>query len=251
MTDTHCHLIDPQFHKDLDEVILRARNCGITRIINIGYDLTTSRAAIEINQKYPWVLPAIGLHPNETAQESITEVRTLEDILKERKVIAIGETGLDYYRDFSPKDAQQELFRQHIALAKRYQLPLIIHTRNSIADAIKILREENYDRGVFHCYSGTYEQARVIINMGFYLGFGGVLTFSRRVREVFQRLPRDWILLETDAPFLAPLGHRGERNEPSYIIETLKIAAHIHRITPAELKYITDQNAQRLFMSEM
>ncbi|MEO0142191.1 MAG: TatD family hydrolase [candidate division WOR-3 bacterium] len=250
MTDTHCHLIDPQFHKDLDEVIFRAKKSGITRIINIGYDLPTSRAAIEINSNYPWILPAIGFHPNETAEDSITKIPHLEDILKEKKVIAVGETGLDYYRDFSPKKAQQELFRQHISLAKRYQLPLIIHTRNSFEDVVKILREEKYDRGVFHCYSGTYEQAKEIISLGFYLGFGGVLTYSRRVREVFQRLPLNCILLETDAPFLSPQGHRGERNEPAFITETVNVASAIHKMHPEELTEITDQNAQRLFMPE-
>uniref|UniRef100_A0A7C4XMC5 TatD family deoxyribonuclease n=1 Tax=candidate division WOR-3 bacterium TaxID=2052148 RepID=A0A7C4XMC5_UNCW3 len=247
MIDTHCHLIDPQFQNDIDSVIKRAKESGVGIIINIGYDLKTSQMAIEMNKKYTWLLPAVGIHPNETALQSLEKFFELEKLLEETSVVAIGETGLDYYRDFSPKDAQQKLFRSHIAIARRYQLPLIIHTRNSIDDAIRILKEEGYFQGVFHCYSGTIEQAKKIIEIGFYLGFGGVLTFSKKVREVFRHLPLKHIVFETDAPFLAPAGHRGRRNEPSYIFETLQVAAGILGMRVNELEEIADRNAKRLF----
>ncbi len=247
MIDTHCHLIDPQFTKDLDDVLSRAQGVGITTIINAGYDVRTSRDAVKMHNNLAWLLPAIGIHPNESAEESLREMDDIEDILAHEKISAIGETGLDYYRDRSPRNAQQELFRKHIDGARRHGLPLLIHTRNSIDDALKILKDEDYHRGVFHCYSGSLEQARIALDMGFYLGFGGVLTFSRRNRDVFKKIPKDRILLETDAPFLSPAGHRGKRNEPSYIIETLNTAAQVLDMASDSLEKILDENASVLF----
>jgi TatD DNase family protein len=168
-------------------------------------------------------------------------------MLENDEVIAIGETGLDYYRDFSPREAQKELFRLHIALAREWHLPLLIHTRNSLDDAMSVLKSEDFHHGVFHCYSGSTEQAEHIIEMGFYISFAGVLTFSKRAREVIQKLPLDRLLLETDAPFLAPLGHRGKRNEPAFMVETLKCAANILDLRPERLEAVLDENAQRLF----
>jgi len=247
MIDTHCHLIDPQFKKDLDAVLARAQQNGITIIVNAGYDVKTSSDAVAMSKKISWLKPAIGIHPNEAAQELIKEVTNIEKILKQGKIIAIGETGLDYYRNYSPRQAQQELFRRHIDIAKRNNLPLLIHTRHSIEDTVKILKEEKYHCGVFHCYSGNYEQAKTIIDMGFYLGFGGVLTFSKQTQEVFRKQPTDRILLETDAPFLSPAGHRGKRNEPAFMIETLNTAAHLLDVDSDYLEKILDQNASHLF----
>ncbi len=249
MIDTHCHLIDPQFKKDLKQVLLRAQEVGITKIINAGYDVKTSHDAVAMGEKIGWLMPAVGIHPNEAAEESIKEMDVIEEILEQGKVSAIGETGLDYYRDRSPRDAQQELFRLHIDCARRNELPLLIHTRNSIDDAIRILRHEDYHSGVFHCYSGTFEQAKEILDLGFYLGFGGTLTFSRRIRDIFGRLPIDRIVLETDAPFLSPAGHRGRRNEPSYIIETLNTGALILDMPSEQAEEILDRNANALFAS--
>lgn len=247
MIDTHCHLIDPQFTSDFNEVLERAQRAGVTSIINAGYDVKTSTDAIAMGKQFNWLKPAIGIHPNEAAAELVNEMGSIETLLRRGSICAIGETGLDYYRDFSPRDAQKELFRKHIVLARKYHLPLLIHTRRSIDDAIATLKEENYHCGVFHCYSGTYEQAKIIIAMGYYLGFGGVLTFSKGLQEIFEKVPTDRILLETDAPFLAPEGHRGQRNEPSFIIETLTIAARILDVTPHHLEEIVDHNAKTLF----
>ena len=249
MIDTHCHLIDPQFKKDLDQVLSRAREAGITRIINAGYDVKTSHYAVEMGRRTEWLLPAVGIHPNEAADESIQEMDAIEEILGNDTVSAIGETGLDYYRDRSSRDAQRELFRLHIDCAKRNELPLLIHTRNSMDDTIRVLKHEDYHSGVFHCYSGTLEQAKEILDLGFYLGFGGTLTFSRRIRGIFRQLPLDRIVLETDAPFLSPAGHRGRRNEPSYIIETFNTAALILDMPHEQLEEILDRNAGALFSS--
>jgi TatD DNase family protein len=247
MIDTHCHLIDPQFIKDLPMVLRRAQEAGIKKIVNAGYDTDTSSRAIVMNDEYPWLLPAVGIHPNEAAEQSIQEMDKIEAMLASERVVAIGETGLDYYRDFMPHEAQQVLFCQHIALARKACLPLLIHTRNSIEDAIRILKTEGYYHGVFHCYSGSHEQAETIVDMGFYVSFAGVLTYSKRAREIIQKVPRDRLLLETDAPFLAPIGHRGQRNEPAYIMETLKCAANMLDIMPERLEEILDANAIRLF----
>jgi len=247
MVDTHCHLVDPQFIKDLGSVLKRAQECGISRIVNAGYDPETSNRAILMAREYPCLLPAVGIHPNEAADQSIKEMGKIEAMLANEKVIAIGETGLDYYRDFSPREAQKELFRLHVALAREKRLPVLIHTRNSLDDAISILESEDYHCGVFHCYSGSYEQARIIMDLGFYISFAGVLTFSRRARDVIRRLPLDRLLLETDAPFLSPLGHRGKRNEPCFIMETLHFAADILDMLPEKLEAILDANSQKLF----
>ncbi|MCX7994676.1 MAG: TatD family hydrolase [candidate division WOR-3 bacterium] len=247
MIDTHCHLIDPQFNHDLQKVLERAKKARVKCIINIGYDLDTSRDTIRMSDEYDFLLPVVGIHPNELAEESLHQMDAIEELCNDRRVIGIGETGLDYYRNYSTRAAQQNLFRAHINLARKYNLPLIIHTRNSIDDAIGILKEEKYHKGVFHCYSGTYEQAKEVMDMGFYLGFGGVLTFSRNAREVFTRVSLDFVLFETDAPFLAPASHRGQRNEPSYLPEILNFAASVKGLPVERIEEVTDRNAQILF----
>ena len=247
MVDTHCHLIDPQFVSDLEDVLQRAKDAGLDRIINAGYDVATSERAVAMAHEHPWLLPAVGIHPNEAADQSIKEMGKIRAILEREEVIAVGETGLDYYRDFSPREAQKDLFRLHIGLAREKNLPLLIHTRNSVEQAMSVLASEDYHHGVFHCYSGTWENAREIIDMGYYISFAGVWTFSRQAREVIQKVPLDRLLLETDAPFLAPQGHRGKRNEPAFITETLYCAANILDLAPEKLEVILDQNARRLF----
>jgi TatD DNase family protein len=247
MIDTHCHLTDPQFQSDLPQVLERARSSGVTKIINAGYDLPTSRIALEQHRVHDWLLPAVGIHPNEAAAETIKDLGSIEEILKCEKVYAVGETGLDYYRDFAPREAQVELFIGHIRLARQYGLPLLIHTRNSIDDAVRVLKEERFYRGVFHCFSGTQDQARQIINLGYYLGFGGVLTFSKKTREVFRVLPFERLLLETDAPFLPPQGHRGQRNEPAYLAETMRSASQLLNRPAEVLERIFEKNASELF----
>ncbi|UCF70201.1 MAG: TatD family hydrolase [candidate division WOR-3 bacterium] len=233
--------------RDLDSVLNRAQRCGVSKIVNAGYDTETSQRAISMCRKYPWLMPAVGIHPNEAAEESIKKMDKISAMLDNDNVVAVGETGLDYYRDFSPRDAQRELFRMHITLARERGLPILIHTRNSLDDALDILKAEDYHRGIFHCYGGSYEQAKVVMDLGFYISFAGVLTFSRQARDVIKRLPLDRLLLETDAPFLAPLSHRGKRNEPAYIIETLHFAADILETQPEELEAILDANAREVF----
>lgn len=247
MIDTHCHLIDPQFNKDIEEVIKRAWFAGIKKIINVGYDKETSIRALEMNEKYDWILPAIGIHPNESADESIAQMAEIDALCNNKKVVAVGETGLDFYRYYYPKEAQQALFEKHIDIARKYNLPLIIHTRMSMDEAIKILDGEDYHRCLFHCFSGTIEQAKKVMNLGCCLGFGGILTFSKNMRELFQYVPLDFVVFETDAPFLAPANYRGQRNEPAFIFETLNVAASIKGLTVDKVEITTDKNARELF----
>jgi TatD DNase family protein len=247
MIDTHCHLIDPQFSHDLASVCVRAQEAGITYAVNAGYDLSTSEAACRMHESIPWALPAVGIHPNEIAVASISRMGGIKALAGRCGVIAIGETGLDFYRDRSPRDAQEELFRLHISLSREMHLPLLIHTRNSIDRAIAILDKEPGISGVFHCFSGTIAQAMRIVYMGFSLGFGGILTFSKQTREVFNAVPLEHVVLETDAPFLAPAAHRGHRNEPAYMKETLNAAAAIIDRPIEYVERVTDENAQALF----
>ncbi len=247
MIDTHCHLIDPQFNRDLVEVIGRAKENGVNAVVNAGYDVMTSQLALDMHAAHPELKPAVGIHPNEAAAENLKQIDHIARLADDTRVVAVGETGLDYYRDRSPRDAQIDLFRVHIEIARRVRKPLLIHTRNSIDDAVQILRKMNYCCGVFHCYSGTHEQARAILDLGFYIGFAGVLTFSRSHRDILTRIPADRILLETDAPFMAPHGYRGRRNEPAFIIETLKTAAALLNISAADLECRLDMNATALF----
>jgi TatD DNase family protein len=250
MIDTHCHLIDPQFTRDLDQVCKRAQDAGISYIINAGYDVTTSQSACVMFESKPWLLPSVGIHPNEAARESLFHMGTIDTLAKTTGVVAIGETGLDYFRDRSPRAAQEELFKKHINIAHTQALPLLIHTRNSIEEAISIIESAPEVTGVFHCFSGTSEQAQRIVDLGFYLGFGGVLTFSKKAKQVFASVPIERILLETDAPFLAPEGHRGKRNEPAYIREILCCAATIIEQSASYVERVTDENAHALFKIE-
>lgn len=247
MIDTHCHLIDPRFKPDFEAMCVRTREAGITCVVNAGYDLSTSKAACAMHESIPWSLPAVGIHPNEAAVESISRMREVEVLAKQNRVIAIGETGLDFYRDRSPREAQEELFRLHIDLAREMNLPILIHTRNSMDRAIEIIENGQGISGVFHCYSGTIAQAMRVIDMGFYLGFGGILTFGKQTRKVFNAVPLERVVLETDAPFLAPAGHRGQRNEPAYIWETLNVAAAIIDKSVEYVERVTDENACALF----
>ncbi len=247
MIDTHCHLIDPQFKNDLVAVLERAKKNGIIIMVNAGYDILTSHMTLELYNKYPVLKPAVGIHPNEVAAENLKEIDRIAELAEDKRVVAIGETGLDYYRDRSPRDAQIELFKAHIEIAQRCHKPLLIHTRNSIDDTIEILTHMDGHYGVFHCYSGSFDQACQILDLGYYLGFGGVLTFSKNHRDILTKVPIDRILLESDAPFLAPHGYRGKRNEPSFIIETLRTAAGLLDMSVKDLEDQVDANANLLF----
>lgn len=258
LIDSHAHIDLPDFAQDRDEVLARARQQGVTAIINIGINLESSRESIHIAQRYPDVFTSVGFHPNDTAQLGEGDLGQLAGLTREAKVVAIGETGLDFYRKSSPRQRQLDAFHQQLALAAELRLPIIIHSRNANQEVWDILSRwakstsppaDRRLRGVIHCFSGDVELARCYIELGFLISLAGSITFPRaldRVRVV-QGLPLDKLLVETDSPFLAPQLHRGRRNEPSYIPLIVERLAQVTGISAEKVARVTAQNAIELF----
>jgi len=274
MIDTHAHLNDPKFAPDLDEVISRARAAGVDRIVVCGYDLPSSRAAIEIAARFEGVFATVGIHPHDVANFRREAVRELAELSAAPKVIAIGETGLDFHYDFSPRAAQIEAFEAHIELAGRVGLPIVVHSRESNDEALQVIESSaaNIAGCVFHCFSGDEEFARRVVDAGFYIGIDGPITFGSRsgavpsrqyrsgglrpatgrhggrpVQRVVESAPLDRLLIETDSPYLAPVPHRGKRNEPGYLVHIAEEVARIRGLAVEDIARITSENARRLF----
>jgi TatD DNase family protein len=258
MIDTHCHLNFDSYDEDRESVIQRAVEAGVRRVINPAVDLETSRAALQLARDYPGgVYASIGFHPNSTADFEIALLDEIRPLADHPQVIAVGEIGLDYYWDKSPKAAQHRAFEAQMALAAELELPVIIHNRDASDDVIAIL--ENWvadlppslkDRpGVMHSFSGTQAIAERALAAGFYLGFTGPLTFKKadETRAIAAQVPLDRLLVETDGPFLTPHPHRGKRNEPAYIPLIVDRLAGLHRVTVEQMAQITTENAVRLF----
>ena len=248
LIDTHVHLNIDEFKDRLDEVVKSARDNDVLSMVVVGIGGRTNERAIEIAKKYN-LLASVGVHPSNAATHSFSDV--LKDVDHE-KVVAIGETGLDLYWPENQKTLPEQvvMFRKHIELAIKKNLPLIIHVRNSFNETYEILREyKGKVSGVFHCFTLGLEEARKIIDLGFYLGLGGVLTFknAKELQEAVKRVPIDKLILETDAPYLAPDPHRGKRNEPAYVKFVAIKLAQLLNLTYDEVAKITTNNAKRLF----
>ncbi|MEP7030873.1 MAG: TatD family hydrolase [Pseudolabrys sp.] len=252
LVDSHCHLDFPDFANELDAVVERARAAGIGRMVSICTRVRKHAQILAIAEKFPDVFCSVGTHPHNAHEELDIGARELIDIAKHPKVVAIGEAGLDYHYDKSPRDAQAQGFRQHIAAARETGLPLVIHSREADADMAKILSEET-EKGAFpavlHCYTGGRALAFKAMALGLYVGFTGILTFKngQDLRDIAKDLPADRVLVETDAPFLAPLPYRGKRNEPSYVVETAKVLAQTRGVSLDEITRQTTENFFRLF----
>jgi TatD DNase family protein len=253
MIDTHAHLDFPEYDADREDVIARAWSTGITRIVNIGCDLKSSAASVELANSHDRIFAAIGIHPHDAKQFDDGAALRLRELANDHKVVAIGEVGLDFYRDRSPRDQQQDAFVRQIALAKELGLPLVVHIRNAYQQALDILAAEKaYETSVvLHCFSGNREEAFRAVDYGFSLSVGGVLTFTNtRLPELMSQLPLESILLETDAPFLAPHPQRGKRNEPALIqLVYQKLAETLHRDF-VDLEAEIDRNAEAFFEFE-
>lgn len=250
LIDTHAHLDFSQFDNDRSEVIERAFQQGLRAIINIGIDLNTSMASIDLAENHEGLFAVVGYHPHVASQFNTVALTKLQVLARDKHVVAIGEIGLDYYRNRSPQEAQQQAFRQQIRLAKKLRLPIVVHIRQAYEDARTILQEEGASEigGVLHCYSGDEEMAAWAIRDGFHLSFTGVVTFPRsRALSIAAEVPLDALLLETDCPFLAPVPHRGKRNEPSYVKLTAQSIAEARSISADRLAERTSQNAVQLF----
>lgn len=246
--DTHAHLTYPDLIVKLDEIIKRARDAGVTRIVNIATDLSSSEIVIESALKYDGVFAAVGIHPQDSANLPVDWQQTLRNLLHQKKVVAVGEIGLDYYREYSPKATQQEDFRAQVLIARELGLPLVLHDRQAHADLKRILMEIGYYRGVLHCFSGNADFAREMTDLGFYISFTGNATYGNKKTEAaVQAVSLDKLMLETDAPFLAPAGKRGEINEPANIPLIAEKIAELKNKTLAEIATATTRNAVKFF----
>jgi TatD DNase family protein len=252
LIDSHCHLDFPDFASELDEVVGRATALGVARLVTISTRVKRHKELIDIVERFPSVYCSVGTHPHHAQEEPDIGTKELVAHTRHRKVVAIGEAGLDYHYDNSPRDLQEKSFRAHIAAARQTKLPLVIHAREADEDVAKILTEE-MGKGAFpavlHCFTGGRDLAMAAIELGLSISFTGILTFknSQNLRDIAKALPADRILVETDAPYLAPLPHRGRRNEPSFVIETAKVLAQVRGVPPEEIARQTTENFFRLF----
>ena len=248
--DTHAHLNDPAFDPDREELLATFAAAGVGLVMNAGCSLESSRDIVAMADKYPWLYASVGSHPdsaNEVDEAVLEEYRKLCKLSD--KVKAIGEIGLDYYSEDIPRDIQQKAFRMQMALAQELDLPVIVHERDAHNDGLAIVKEFPGVKGVFHCYSGSAEMARQLVNLGWYIGFTGVLTFknARKAVETAASIPLDRIVLETDCPFMAPEPFRGKRNHPGYLYRMAEKLAEIRGISVEEVHAATFENGKRLY----
>lgn len=249
--DTHVHVNAEQFNEDLEEVIERAKEAGVNHMVVVGFDRPTIKRAMELVEAYDFMYAAVGWHPVDAIDMTEDDLQWIEELSSHPKVVAIGEMGLDYHWDKSPKDVQKEVFRKQIQLAKKVGLPIIIHNREATADIVNILKEEEASSvgGIMHCFSGSAETALECIEMNFYISLGGPVTFknAKKPKEVAAAVPLDRLLVETDCPYLAPHPFRGKRNEPSYVKLVAEQIAEIKELTIEEVSKATTENAKKLF----
>ena len=247
--DTHSHLNFSPFEADIKEVISRAKETGIIAIINVGADLSTSKRAIELAQKEDLCYATVGIHPTSTNNLQDKDYQKLEDLAQKKKVVAIGEVGLDWFHNQVSRKIQKESFERQILLAERLGLPLIIHNRDANSETLAILKEKKIRKGVMHCFSGDINFAISVLSLGVYLSFTGNLTYKKNesLRTVAKEIPLGKILLETDCPYLPPQPKRGKRNEPGFLLYTAEELAKIKGVSLQELGETTTKNAQDLF----
>lgn len=252
--DTHAHLNALQYKEDLEEVIERAKHEHVETIVVVGFDEETITKAIELAETYSFIYAAVGWHPVDAIDFTDEHLQWLEKLSHHPKVVAIGEMGLDYYWDKSPKEVQKEVFRKQIQLAKKVKLPIIIHNRDATQDVVDILAEEDAKDvgGIMHCFSSSYEIAKLCMDMNFYISFGGPVTFknANSVKEVATKIPLEWLLIETDCPYLTPHPFRGKRNEPGYVSYVAKELSELKQIPLKDIAAITTANARKIFKLE-
>lgn len=251
LIDSHAHLDDGRFDKDRDRLIKGLKELGIDLVINPGADLNSSIKAVSLTEKYNNIYAAVGVHPHSAKEMDGSTIEILKSFTNREKVVAIGEIGLDYYYDNSPRDIQQERFIEQLNLAKEVDLPVIIHTREATKDTFDILKEaqDGTLEGVMHCYSGSVEMAMEYIKLGFYISLAGPVTFknARVSKEVAKAVPLGKLMIETDSPYLTPEPYRGKRNEPFYVRYVAGTIAELRGITFEELAKKTSENAKKLF----
>ncbi|SCX79382.1 TatD family hydrolase [Alkaliphilus peptidifermentans] len=249
--DSHAHLDDSRYNQDRDHIVEAARESGVKYILNPGADIASSVKAVNLAEKYQMIYAAVGVHPHDVNDMDQNTLEILRSLTNKNKVVAIGEIGLDYYYNHSPRDVQKEWFRKQVILAKEVKLPVIIHDRDAHQDVFDVLREYNAGEYgcVMHCYSGSVELAKEYIKLGIYISIAGPLTFknAKKTHEVAKEIPLEWLLVETDSPYLTPMPYRGKRNEPGYVKHVVEAIAEAKGITFQEVAEHTTSNAMKLF----
>lgn len=251
LIDSHAHIHFKDFDGKIDDLLARARDAGVTAIVNVGTDLVSSREVVSIAEKYPEIFAVIGVHPHDVAKMAAGEMEALAELAKHPKVVAIGEVGLDYYYEHSPREVQQAKLADFVALARRAGKPLVIHCRDAFEDCFRIFDETKAWEvgGVFHCYTGDAKTAANIAAKGFYVSFSGIVTFKKTVdlQEAARTVAENRFLIETDCPFLAPEPHRGKRNEPAYVRLVARKVAELRGMTEEAIAALTAENTKRVF----
>ena len=251
--DTHCHLDFDEYKDDRAEVINRARQANVKYLINIGTTVESSKSSVELTGQYDFIYASCGIHPHYSGEVDEEKLNKLKELASNKKVVAIGEVGLDFFKSFVPEEKQKEAFVKFINLAGQLDLPLIIHNRNAHQQIVEILRN-NFSppvKGVLHCFSGDLSFAQTILEMGFYISFTANITFknAHSLREIVKSVPLEKMLIETDAPFLAPQDFRGKRNDPSYVRYVARTIAEVKGLDVEKVARVTTQNAVNLFFS--
>ena len=248
--ESHAHYDDERFDEDRDTLLASFPAEGIETVVNASSDIKSSKASIALSEKYPFFYAAVGVHPHEVENITEADIDELRELSKHPKVVAIGEIGLDYYYDLSPRDLQRHWFKRQLELADELKMPVIIHSRDAAQECFDIIKNSNVRNGVIHCYSGSAEMAEEYIKMGFYIGVGGSLTFKNKKKgvETVERIPIEKILIETDSPYLAPVPYRGKRNDSRLLKYVVERISQIKNIPENDICNITKNNAQNLFI---
>lgn len=249
ITDTHAHVFYGQYDADREAMLERARTAGVTRVVVVGTDAESSAQAFALAAQHPGLYPTAGIHPHDCAEKFATDRARIEELARDPRCVAVGETGLDFFRSLSPHDTQIESLRFHLALAREVAKPVIVHCRDAHPRMAEVLAEQRSVIGVMHCWSMGADELAPYLELGYYISFSGVVTYPKNDanRAAARAVPQDRILVETDCPYLAPRTKRGQRNEPAYVCETLEVVARERGVSTAELARATSENATRLF----
>jgi len=253
LIDSHAHIQDKEYTGEVDAVIGRAREAGVEQIVVVGGagDMSSNTAAVALTESWTNLYATVGMHPHDAKDVGDEELQALKKLTAHPKVIAVGETGLDYYYNHSPREVQRRVFAQFICLAEETGLPLVVHERDAARESVELLRNEGAGkiRGVIHCFTGDYDAAREYLDLGFYLSFTGIITFKNAepLREVVRKMPLDRIFVETDSPYLTPVPHRGRRNEPAYVHFVAATIASVKGLNIEEVARVTTNNVRALF----
>ena len=253
LIDSHAHIQGTEYAGEVEAVIARARAAGVAAIVAVGGagDMSSNSEAVRLANDFPYIYATVGMHPHDAKDVGADELAVLKDLATGSKVIAIGETGLDYYYSHSPHDVQRRVFSQFIHMARQTHLPIVVHERDAAQDAAELLGGEGGGelRGVIHCFTGNYQAACAYLDLGFYLSFTGIITFKNAdaLREVVRKVPLERVLVETDSPYLTPVPHRGKRNEPAYVRFVAETIAKVKGIAFDDVAQLTTANVKQLF----